>query len=267
MNRRRRIRNDMIRRRTVKCGILIGLLSGMLGIGYAAHTNILTGDFNISTSSMNFIFDSDKNAVVEMMNGSDGDIKDLGGKASYKDKKLSITDIGPIDIEDFIDGNANIIIQYAIKTEDKEIGIKRPAEVKQDDDSGYDLGIVEFELLSNTPVWSLENGDRSWGTKSEGINGTPGIIYQFLPDNLGKFHVYNQLLPHYEDGVTIGMLLLKQVSSPALPDNREIGLSSLCLPSEISNEIQSGSPESILEIQGTYGFAIPINLDQFNVGS
>ena len=268
MKRRRgMVRKDIARRGLVKWCILISLITGLLGISYAAHTNVLYGVLNLSTSNMSFIFDSGNSmdTAVQLQNGSDGTVKDLGGKVTYKDKKLSITDIGPIDVEDLADGNAIITIKYLIKSEDKEKGIKRPAEVKHESDQGYDLGMVEFDLMSHTPVWNLENDSRSWGTKSEGIDGTPAVIYDYLPKNLGEFHAYNKLVPDHEDGMMAGTLTLKQESSPDLPDSMEIGLSSLQLPDDIIKDLKNGSPESTLLIKGTYGFAIPLDLEQFNV--
>ncbi|MDD2190182.1 MAG: hypothetical protein PHV71_06705 [Eubacteriales bacterium] len=246
--------------------ILIVAVLSFMGISYAAYTNVLMADFNLSTSNMSFIFDKDdsREVTVHLENEAGEPIKDLGGRSVYEDKKLTIRDIGPIDISDLQDGNAIITIKYAIKTEEKEHGIKRPAAIETKKDSGYDLGIVEFELMSDTPVWSINNGVRNWGNSSRGISRTPDIIYDYLPDSLAEFHVYHTLLPHREDGVMMGTLKLEQVDSPNLPKKMEIGLSSLDFPQEICNEIKRGSSDSILEIEGTYGFSIPLDLNQFN---
>jgi hypothetical protein len=237
----------------------------LAGIGYAFHTNKLTGEFHISTGNMNFVFDNKEDVMVWIQGSGDKNPKDLDAKVSYKDKKLLITDIGPVDLEDFTDGDAVITIKYAIKAKEKKKGMRLPAEIEGRRDSGYDLGIIELELLSHTPVWRLENDGGSWGTKSSGIKGTPDIIYDFLPDDLGDFHVYNQLKPHNEKEVMVGTLTLQQESVPDLPDFTEIGLSSLDLPDKVIKEIKDGSEDSLLEIKGSYGFAVPLNLDQFNL--
>lgn len=262
MKQRRINRRGMARSIKIKWGVFIAVIFAFAGVSYAAHTNILYGDFSIGTSSMSFIFDNDEDVTVQIRNGEEGQWKDLECKASYDDKKLLIKDIGPIDFDYFADGDANILIQYAVKAEDEENGIILPAEVDKKSKNGYDLGTINLELLTNTPVWSLENGEKSWGTKSDGINGTPGIIYDFLPESLGEFHVYNELEPELTNGYMTGSLLLKQESQLKLPGDNEIGLSSLCLSGEVTNEIQN---DSRLEIRGTYGFAIPLGLEQFNV--
>ena len=255
---------------TIWC-ILIVLTLGLLGISYAAYTDILIADFSFGTSNMSFVFDKDnrQEVTVQMQNGTGdsliGDhLRDLGGNAVYEDKKLTITDIGPIDIRELQDGNAIITITYAIKTEDKEQSAVRAAAIEKKKDPGYDLGTVEFELMSHTPVWSINHADQAWGNASGNIRSVPDIIYDFLPDSLGSFQVYHTLLPHSEDGVMIGTLKLEQLDTPKLPDKMEIGLSSLGLPAEICDEIKIGSPDSKLEIEGTYGFTIPLDLDQFN---
>jgi hypothetical protein len=264
MKRGRRKENKQLIR-TVQFFIIIGVITGLLGVTYAAYSNILATDFNLDTSSLSFVFDCDNKAVVHMENYSEGIVQELKGEVDYQDKKLIITGIGPIDMQEFATGDINITIDYAIKAEDIENSLKRPAEVDKKSEVGYDLGTVDFELLSHTPVWNLENGSKIWGTESAGIEKTPDIIYQYLPDDLGTFHVYNTLIPGDEDGVMTGTLLLKQESVPALPSLDEIGLSSLSLPEGVCNEIKSGSPVSSLEIKGSYGFVIPLNLEQFNM--
>lgn len=251
------------KRSIVKWLILVVLAFGTLGMSYAAHTNILTSNFNLSTSNMSFVFDRNKHedVAVEIQQGYDGAVKDLGGIISYDDKKLEIKNIGPININDFCDGDAIITIKYVIKSEDEEHGIKQTATIESKKDQGYDLGSVEFELMSHTPIWSIETDDQSWGTKD--IGRTPDVIYEYLPESLGEFHAYNTMIPSEdEDGVMIGTIILKQERGLSIPETLEIGLSSLNLPSEISSEIENGSS---IEIEGNYGFAIPLDLDQFNV--
>jgi hypothetical protein len=268
MNRKRVIvRKDTAKKRMVQWSILISLIIGSLGFTYAAHTNVLSAIISISTSSMDFVFDKGKiiNTSVQIQNGSDGTVNELRCNVSYEDKTLRITDIGPIDTEELMDGNAIITINYKIKAEDIEKGIKRPAEVVNDKDKGFDLGLVPFELESNTPIWSLENDNRTWGSKTNGIDGTPDEVYRYLPDNLCEFHVNNKLVPDQDDGVMAGTLTLTQEDVPNLPDSLEIGLSSLNLPDNIIQELKNGSSDSTLQIKGTYGFSIPLNLDQFNV--
>lgn len=260
MKRRRIKRKEPSSGRIVKYSILAALILSLAGVSYAAHTNVLTTSFNFNSSGMSFIFDQDKDVVVQLQKGSE--VKELRGKADYKEKKLIISGIGPLDIEDFADGDARITIQYAIETEDEENSILRPAEIKQISESDDDPITVDFKLLRNTPVWSLNNGEKGWGTITDEVKGTPGIIYKLLPDSLGTFEVYNQLLAHDEDGVMVGTLLLKQVSGPEQPEPIEIKLSSLDLPDGISKEIDS---DSLLEVKGSYGFTIPLDLDQFNV--
>lgn len=262
MRRRRITRRGAARSMKMKWGVFIAVIFAFAGVSYAAHTNVLYGDFGLGTSNMGFIFDNDEDVSVQIRNGDGGELKELDCKAFYDGKKLVIKDIGPIDLDDFAEGNANILIQYAIKADDEENGVILPAEVDEESKNGYDLGTVELELLTNTPVWSLENSGQSWGTKSEGINGTPDIVYDFLPETLGEFQVYNELQPKLKDGYMIGTLLLKQEKAIKLSEGSEIGLSSLGLSSDVTNEIQN---DSLLEIRGTYGFAIPLGLDQFNV--
>lgn len=262
MRQRRIYRRGIPRSLKLKWGVFIAIIFAFAGVSYAAHTNVLFGDFTFNTSGMSFIFDNDEDVSVQIRDGEGGKIKDLVCKASYDDKRLIIKDIGPIDLNDFTDGNANILIQYAIKADDKENGIILPAAVDEKSENGYELGAVELELLTDTPVWSLENGGKSWGTKSDGINGTPSIVYQFLPKTLGEFQVFNELQPRLKDGYMTGTLLLKQEKKLKLFGDNEIGLSSLSLSSDVTDEIQN---DSLLEIRGTYGFAIPLCLDQFNV--
>ncbi|MEL7656701.1 MAG: hypothetical protein AAGU75_12425, partial [Bacillota bacterium] len=73
----------------VKWFFLLTVIFATLGVSYAAHTNVLTGEFNFSTSSMSFIFDSEneQEAFVELCNDSGEKAKDLGGILSYEDKK------------------------------------------------------------------------------------------------------------------------------------------------------------------------------------
>ena len=253
------------KRGIVKWVILLGVAFTTLGLSYAAHTNVLTSNFTISTSNMSFIFDSknDQEVNVKIQNGS-CDTVNLGGTVSFEDKILTINDIGPIDMEDLEDGDAIITIDYAIKVETEEQGIRRPASIESKKDNGYDLGEVKFELMSHTPIWKLENGDQSWGTGE--LMNTPEIVYGLLPNDLGTFHASNILIPdEEEDGVMNGTIRLEQITRPDLSDELAIGLSSLNLPEEIISEIKSGSSESILQIKGNYGFEIPLNLDQFNV--
>lgn len=262
MRKRRLNRRGTGRSITIKWGIFVALLFAFAGVSYAAHTNVLTSFYEFGTGNMSFVFDKSEDVVVQIRDGSDGEERNLDCDAVYKDKKLTISNIGPISITAFSSGNAEITIHYAIEAEDKKKGMQRPAEVKKNAKSGYDLGTIKLELQSHTPVWSLENGELSIGTKSKGIDGTPDIIYDFLPDHLGKFHIYNQMRPHLEDGVMIGTLLLKQESVPDIPDTDEINLSGLGLPDEANEKIES---DSLLEIRGTYGFTIPLDLNQFNV--
>ena len=246
----------------IKWGVFIAIIFAFAGVSYAAHTNALYQHFSIGTSNMSFIFDNDEEVSAQIRKGTDGKLKELHCEATYDDKKLVIKDIGPIDLSDFEDGNANILIQYAIKADDKENGIILPAEKDKKSKNGYDLGTVPLDRLTNTPVWSLENGDRSWGTKSDGINGIPDIIYHYLPITLGEFHIYSELQPQLKDGYMTGTLLLKQENKLKMPDESDITLSSLGLSSDVTDEIES---DSLLEIRGTYGFSIPLSLDQFNV--
>ncbi|MEL7656700.1 MAG: hypothetical protein AAGU75_12420, partial [Bacillota bacterium] len=167
-------------------------------------------------------------------------------------------------LEDLAEGDAVITIKYGIKVEDDEQGIRRPAFIESVKDNGYDLGEIEFELLSHTPIWKLASGEQSWGTSS-GETGTPEIVYGLLPDTLGTFHGYNTLILDEEKGVMTGTVILKQVSCLNAFDVQEIGLSSLNLPDEIISEIKNNPSESILQVKGNYGFEIPLNLDQFNV--
>jgi hypothetical protein len=240
------------------------MVLGLLGVSYAAHTSFLISEFNITTSKMSFIFNKN-NVSVQIQNGADGLVRDLDAEASYNEKQLIISDIGPIDIDEFKEGNAILTINYSIKSEDEEGYILQPASIKTNNDQGYDLGTVELKLMSDTPVWLLKNEGKTWGSRTKKIKKTPDIIYDLLPDNLGEFQVYLTLVPDEKDDTMLGSLVLKQIQAPDLPEELETGLSSLNLPDKIIKDLKKGSSESLLEIEGTYGFVINLYLDQFNV--
>ena len=124
MRRRRHIvRKDIIGKKAVKWCILISLIAGLLGVSYAAYTNVLDGVFHIGTGSMDFVFDGSNHANVAawIQSGYEDDPADLGGDVDYNNdyKKLYITNLGPIGIEDLTSGNAVITINYAIKPNDE----------------------------------------------------------------------------------------------------------------------------------------------------
>ena len=258
----------MIRKRgSVRRFVMTAVFTAsLLGVSYAAHTSMLTGNFDIGTSNMNFIFnnDDDSKAKVTIQQGSDGEERELSGNLSYDNKRLTIADIGPIDMDFLSQGNAVLTIQYAIKTglEERD-GLKHPAEVSQKTDNGYDLGTVDFIKTSQTPIWDLNIGHMQWGTASQNCDSTPDIIYDILPDSLGTFHAYNTMIPDLNDGITRGELILKQETGPDLSGS-EIGLSSLDLPSGIAEKAEKGNGSITLQIEGTYGFVVPLDLEQFN---
>lgn len=259
------------RRRTadytkIKWGFVVALIFAFAGISYAAYTNVLIGNYSFTTGNMSFIFDNDhkQNVTVQLQNGSNGKVKELDATVSYDDKLLKISDIGPIDMTDLINGNAVFTIQYVLKAEKEEDGIRLPAPVESERDQGYDLGKVDFDRLTDTPVWSIKTGSKSWGTSSGDTNGTPDPIYRFMPDDLGEFHVYNTLSTDEEKGIAVGTVTMVQTSCPELPEDKVIGLKSLGLPEQTVNDIKSKSKGLKLVIEGSYGFTVPINLDQFN---
>lgn len=262
MNRRKNYSRGKLKHTIIKWSIVIVLVFCLAGVGYAAHTNALYSIYGINTSNMNFIFDQNEYITMQIINSSAENKKVLIGNTYYKDNILNITDIGPLDINDFKDGDAVIMIKYAIKAEDDKTGLVRPAEIKHPENDGYDLKTVCLKLTSKTPFWSLENGDNIWGTKSNEIKSTPLMIYTLLPKSLGEFQFYNELRPSQKDGIMEGILTLKQKTGPDFPETKEIELSSLGLSNEICNSIQN---DSHLEIKGTYSFSIPLYLNQFNV--
>ena len=66
---------------------------------------------------MSFIFNKN-NVSVQIQNGADGLVRFRCG-GILNEKQLIISDIGPIDIDEFKEGNA--ITNYSIKSEEKKV--------------------------------------------------------------------------------------------------------------------------------------------------
>lgn len=252
--------------RTLKWFLIMILILGMMGTSYAAYSNTLFGDYHFESSLLNFIFDDSDNGrsvSVEYQIGEKGPLQELDSSANYDGKQLTISDIGPLDAEMLADGNLTLFIHYTIRTEQEDQGIQQAKTVYEEEEPGYYIGEVDFQRNTDTPIWELENDGQCWGTGS--VGGTPAVLYGFLPERLCQFDAYNQIEKTDRDGLMNGTIILKQKTVPHLSQWSEINLSSLELDPDVVEQIKCGSLKSSLTIEGSYGFQIPVDLDQFNI--
>ena len=244
---------------------LIGLLVFcLMGTGYAAYSNILVHQFSLGTGTMGFEFDDCENgrAVTVEFQKSDQNPVELKAEATYDGKKLTISELGPLNLQDLSDGDTAIFLCYRIKAEDEDHGLKQTAMMEGDDGNGLYLGEIDLQRNNQTPVWSLQNVDQFWGTAEGSMKASPIAVYDFLPDRLCRFKAYQVMEPAEEEGVMNGTIVLKQSSLPDVPDS--VPLSSFALPESILKEMKKGPAEMTLVVNASYKFSIPIRLEQFN---
>lgn len=238
--------------------ILIVTIVSLLGVSYAGYTNRLTQDYNLSTSSFNNIFKDNDNESVTARLVTEGNSKELEVNPSYDNdkKRLNIIVNSPIDISDF-DNDSSVIISYSLKP-DNDSGLKQVATV-----NNHVLGAVDFTLKTATPVCSIVN-------KSKGKNriyytgNIPEAIYDYLPNVLASFNAYHTILSADENGVMNGTITLEQVGDNNF-NIQNINLSSLELDDSVNEKITKSNSSAYIEVEASYGFSIPIDLDQFNV--
>lgn len=252
--------------------IMAALFVGVLGISYGGFSDTLVQTYNIYTGKMDFAFADPVNIstpeetfTISMQSGECGEAVELDADISYKDKQLFITNIDTINASEFIKGNTIFKINYAIIAADDKQGIRQVAAIEGEDDAGYNLGIIDFELQSKTPVWCVESGENHWGTDTDFPGGTPDVVYQLLPDTLARFDAFHTVQPADQNGIICGTIILKQIGNLNFPEPPEIGLSSLEFDDEINMKIANSPIYGYLEIEAVYGFIISINFDQYNV--
>ncbi|MGI6733055.1 MAG: hypothetical protein ACOX4J_02595 [Anaerovoracaceae bacterium] len=242
---------------------LAAAVVGMLGVSYAAYTNILTVETDIATGSMRFEFtDIEEEGAIVGVRDKNGNIRKLDANIEYDGKSLRITDMEAIPMSMLEDGDMELHILYAVKATEGQ-SILRAAELCEKDEARSIIGKIPFKLTTGTPQWSIEGDSKSLGSGTEGLDGIPKIVYDLLPDDLGDFRVHHTLAINESKNRMEGTIVLEQMEPCKLLADGSLSLSDFDLPEEIYEEI--GAESNLrLSLQGCYGFEIPLVLDQFN---
>ena len=123
--------------------LLIAVVAvGMLGICYAAYTDFLTVETDLTTGSMDFDFHDIEceGAIIGIM-CKNGKIKKLDADIEYDGKPLRITDMEAIPMSMIEDGDMELHIRYAMKaTEDQRI--MRAATIDERDQERNIIGVI-----------------------------------------------------------------------------------------------------------------------------
>jgi hypothetical protein len=233
--------------------ILLIIVVSMLGVSYAGYTNILTLDYDLSSSSFNNIFKEKSKVTAELITEEKSKKLKVDPIFDRDKKKLRLIIDNPIDISDFEEGTT-IIINYSLKA-DKSSGIKQVA--PQED---YNIGRVDFILETATPICSIANKSKTYYTGS-----IPNAVYDYLPDVLASFESYHTISSADHKGTMNGTITLVQVGDNNFNDRPKVNLSSLDLDDSTNERIVKSKSSAYVEVEAVYGFDIPINLDQFNV--
>lgn len=248
--------------------ILFALAVLLLGISYAAQTNSLYGEWGITTGKLGygFVHHQRDDLSISLQCGTENNIRELTGKISIKDNKISISEISPIELEDFIHGNAVFTIHYQIDCEDPEEETLPAADSKGDTEKGTDLGSVCFQRDLSSLVWEVKAGTvcitPDVEMTSDGLNE---VLRECLPEDLGEFHVYNKMIAENQTDLLKGTLILEQERTPASSETDRIKLSSLGFSGETIEQIKNGDSDITLDVDSAYCFVIPLALDQFNL--
>ena len=149
--------------------LLIAVVAvGMQGLSYAAYTDFLTVETDLTTGSMDFDFHDieGEGAIIGIM-GKNGKIKKLDADIEYDGKTLRITDMEAIPMSMLEDGDMELHIRYAMKaTEDQSI--LRAATIDERDQVRSFIGVIPFNLTTRTPKWSIEGDSISFGSGTRG---------------------------------------------------------------------------------------------------
>ena len=237
---------------------------GMLGVSYAAYTDFLTVETDLTTGSMDFEFHDiggEGGAIIGIM-GKNGRIKKLDADIEYDGKTLRITDMEAIPMSMLEDGDMELHIRYAMKAAEDQ-SILRAATIDERDQVRSIIGVIPFKLTTRTPKWSIEGDSISFGSGTRGLGRIPEIIYDSLLEDLGDFRVHHTLMINERKNLMQGTIVLEQTEPCTLLPEGPLLLSDFDLPEEMYDEI--GDETNLrLSLQGCYGFEIPLVLEQFN---
>lgn len=237
---------------------------GMLGVSYAGYTDSLKVDTELSAGSMSFEFmDSgkDRDFIIGIQESGKEKVTKLDAKINYDGKTLTITDMDPIDMSFLKNGKLQILIRYIVEVTEEE-SVLRAASIIEKDQRSY-LGEIPFQLISSTPLWSIEGKSASWGLGDGDLGGVPQVIYELLPQTLANFRASHTLWFNEKKDRMEGTILLEQIDIPKLLSIKKVELSAFGLPDDILKEM-AAEKKLNLTMVGSYGFEIPLVLDQFN---
>lgn len=238
------------KRLIVACVAVICICS--LGISYANWTDGNRISENITTSILDFIFQSDNNNEfkVRLVNENSGVNNELQTGIIYSNKSLNITGIEAFAMGELLTGAASLQIDYRMVASDMQNGLLHVA------DGTYDLGVIPFQLSSVATV-NLSNGNGVWPIDN------PGATQWLVPSTIESLHGYNNIISN-EKGIVTGTIVIQQSASNAA-NVWEITLSSLQLPEEVNQEIVANDlTASSLDIVANYYFSIPLMFEQEN---
>ena len=241
------------KKKWVIAGILvIGILG--LGTSYGAWANAHTIVNQVNTKVLDFIFsleyEDDFSIWLEYADKSEK----LDAIISNSGKRLEVSGMEAVDMDQFLSGVASIRIDYRLEASDHQKGLLDIA------DETYDLGAIPFELSIDEPYWKICNQYGSWGIGKADI-GTPAAVVELLPESLGELHGYNRVVSH-SNGIVRGTITIQQLN-PGIVEKPEIDLTSFNFSDEMNLEIADNELESSdLEVVANYNFSIPLAIDQ-----
>lgn len=182
--------------------------------------------------------------------------------------KDSITFAGTegFSFHDLISGNANIRIEYKLKSlvKPSTYQINNTYQKKHlyhvEDTLSENLEIyletISFALEEDNLYWRISNQNGSWGIGIPDLE-TPRKIIKLIPKVIDNLHGYNRFV-YDENGNIVANLVIEQKCLAT--DVEEVKLSELELPPEINKMLTANhAMTSKLEIVTTYKFDIPFS--------